>query len=89
MEAQRQSPYKSFYYASPDKQAWVQQQLDARGISYRETENGFEAQECYVKAIRRIEQDFRAPRSSARERLRADIDNMLMQSKSFEELLKG
>ncbi len=88
MEAQRQSPYKSFYYASPDKQAWVQQQLDARGIPYRETENGFEAQECYVKTIRRIEQDFRAPRSSARERLRADIDKMLMQSKSFEELLR-
>ena len=30
IEAERQSLYKAFYYSSPDKQAWVQQQLDAR-----------------------------------------------------------
>ncbi len=87
IEAERQSPYKAFYYSSQDKQAWVQQQLDARCIPYRETENGFEAQECYTKEIRRIEQDFRAPRTSARDRLREDVDRMLMQSRSFDELL--
>ena len=88
MEAERRSPYKAFFYASPEKQAWVQQQLDERGIPYRETENGFEAPECYVKMIRRIEQDFKTPRSSVREQLRKDIDKLLMQSQSFEELLR-
>ena len=87
IEAERQSPYKAFYYSLPDKQAWVQQQLDARCIPYRETENGFEAQEYYTKVIRRIEQDFRAPRTSARDRLRDDVDRMLLQSRSFDELL--
>ena len=87
MEAALQSPYKAFYYSSPDKQAWVQQQLDAQNIPYRETENGFEAPECYTKAIRRIEQDFRAPRISARDRLREDVDRMLLQSRSFDEFL--
>ncbi len=87
LEAAQQSPYKAFYYSSPDKQAWVQQQLDERGIPYRETENGFEAQACYVKTIRRIEQNFKMPRTSAREKLREDIDKLLMQSQSFEELV--
>lgn len=87
LESTQCSPFKVFYYSSPDKQAWVQQQLDERSIPYRETENGFEAQECYVQTIRRIEQDFRAPRTSARDRLREDVDRMLMQSRSFDELL--
>ena len=87
LESTQSSPFKAFYYSSPDKQAWVQQQLEARSIPYRETENGFEAQECYVQTIRRIEQDFRAPRTSARDRLRDDVDRMLMQSRSFDELL--
>ena len=87
MEAAQRSPFKAFYYSSPEKQAWVQQQLDEHGISYRETENGFEAQECYVKTIRRIEQDFKMPRTSARDQLRDDIDRMLMQSRSFDELI--
>lgn len=40
-----------------------------------------------MQTIRRIEQDFRAPRTSARDRLRDDVDRMLMQSRSFDELL--
>ena len=87
IEAERKSPYKSFYYSSPEKQAWVQQQLDEHNIPYRETENGFEASSFYLKAIRRYEQDFKAPRVSARDRLRDDIDKMLMQSRSLDELL--
>ena len=87
LEAERHAPYKAFYYSLPDKQAWVQRQLDAQNIPYRETENGIEAPEIYVQVIRRIEQDFRAPRTSARDRLREDVDRMLMQSRSFDELL--
>lgn len=87
LERQKQSPYKAFYYSVPDKQAFVQAKLDELGIPYRETENGFEAQECYVEIIRKLEKEFKAPRSAAREKLRSDIDRLLMQSGSLEELL--
>ncbi len=88
LERQKQSPYKAFYYSVPDKQAFVQAKLDEQGIPYRETENGFEAQECYVEIIRKLEKEFKAPRSAAREKLRSDIDRLLMQSKTLEELLE-
>lgn len=87
LEQQKQSPYKAFYYSVPDKQAFVQTKLDELGIPYRETENGFEAQECYVEMIRKLEKEFKAPRSAARDKLRSDIDRLLMQSGSLEELL--
>ena len=88
LENEKQSPYKSFYYSSPDKQSFVQAKLDELKIPYRETENGFEAQECYVEQIRSIEKEFKSPRSTARETLRQDIDRLLMQSKTFDELLE-
>lgn len=87
LEHQKQSPYKSFYYSSPDKQSFVQAKLDELGIPYREAENGLEAQECYVEQIRNIEKEYKTPRSSAREKLRQEIDKLLMQSKNFDELL--
>lgn len=87
LEYQKQSPYKSFYYANPDKQSFVQAKLDELKIPYRETENGFEAQECYVEQIRNIEKEYKVPLTSAREKLRQDIDRLLMQSKTFDELL--
>ena len=87
LESQKLSPYKSFFYSSPDKQAFVQSKLDEKNIPYRETENGFEAQECYVDEIRKIEKEFK-PTGSAREKLREDIDRLLMQSGSVDELLE-
>ncbi|MBR0484482.1 MAG: plasmid recombination protein [Oscillospiraceae bacterium] len=88
LEKEKQSPYKSFYYSSPDKQSFVQTKLDELKIPYRETENGFEAQECYIEQIRNIEKEYKTPRSSAREILRQDIDRLLMQSRTFDELLE-
>lgn len=88
LEKKQRSPYKSFYYSSPDKQAFVQEQLDLLDIPYRETENGFEAGECFVDEIRKIEKNYRQPKSTAREKLRDDIDRLLMQSNDFEELLE-
>lgn len=87
LETQKVSPYKSFFYSSPDKQAFVQAKLDEKNIPYRETENGFEAQECYVDEIRKIEKEFK-PTGSIREKLRDDIDRLLMQSTSVDELLE-
>lgn len=87
LETQKVSPYKSFFYSVPEKQVFVQAKLDEKNIPYRETENGFEAQECYVDEIRKIEKEFK-PTNSIREKLREDIDRLLMQSASIEELLE-
>lgn len=87
LEQQKFSPYKSFFYSVPEKQAFVQKKLDELKIPYRETENGFEAQECYVEEIRRIEKQFKPVKSSTREKLRQTIDRLLMQSKDFDDLL--
>lgn len=88
MKKEKFSPYKSFFYSSPDKQAFVQAQLDLLSIPYRETDNGFEAQECYAEQIRKIEKQFKTPNTTAREKLRDDIDRLLMQSSSLDELLE-
>lgn len=87
LEAERQSPYKAFFYSSPDKQAWVMKRLEEMDIPYRETDNGFEAQECYINAIRKIEQEYKAPRTILRDKLRDDIDRCLLQSGTIDDLL--
>lgn len=84
---QIRSPFRPFYYAAPDMQSFVQTQLTAAGIPFRETENGFEVQACYVDRIREIEKRYKAPRRAYREILRDDIDRLLMQSVSMDELL--
>ena len=88
LEAEKKSPYACFYYSSADKQAFVQDALRKEGIRFRETDNGFEAQECYTRRIREIEKTYQAPDSSIRNQLRDDIDSFLYQSKSFDEFLK-
>jgi len=88
LTVQQRSPYKSFFYSDPEKQSYVQSKLDLLDINYRETENGFEAQEYLVERIRRIEKEYVPKKTTARERLREDIDRLLMQSKDIDELLK-
>jgi hypothetical protein len=84
---QKHSPYKSFFYSDPEKQSYVQSKLDLLDISYRETENGFEAQEYLVDRIRIIEKEYVPKKTTARDRLREDIDRLLVQSKDIDELL--
>jgi hypothetical protein len=88
MAVEKLSPYKSFYYSAPDKQSFVQSQLDSLKIPYRETENGFEAQECYVLEIRKVEKQYKPVVSPHRNNLRDDLDRFVMQSKTFDELLE-
>ena len=88
LEQKMYSPYKSFFYPHPDKQAFVQDALDRERIPYRETDNGFEAQECYVETIRKIEAQYKEPPRSLRDKLRDDIDRVLMMSRDFDECLK-
>ena len=87
LEEEKESPYVKFFYATDDKQNYVMQQLEEMGIPFRETENGFETQECYKKTIRSIERNYRAPLVSFREQLREDIDRCLTQASSFKDFL--
>ena len=87
LSAEKRSAYKSFYYSDPDKLNFVLQKIATNGNFVRETENGFEAPECYAEKIRQIEKQYRPKKTGYREKLRNDIDLFLMQSKSLEELL--
>lgn len=88
LEKEKSSPHKSFFYSDPDKQAFIQSKMDAAHIPYVETENGFDAQECYVEQIRQWEKEFKSSSKSYRDRLMNDIDRLLMQCKDVEELYK-
>lgn len=77
----RKADYKSFYYSSADKQAYVEAELDKLHIPYRETQNGLEAQECFAEAIRDVERKYRETHNNYREQLRDDIDRAIAFSK--------
>jgi hypothetical protein len=86
LEEQKKSPLKNFYYSSDEKGeekcAYVKAKLDEIGAAYFETENGFSAQEYLIEDIREFEKQFKPAANSKHEKLRADIDKILMQSKS-------
>lgn len=88
LKSEKQSPYVSFFYRDADKQSYVQTRMESEGIPFRETENGFEAKECYAVQIRRFEKQYKTPYTSLRDKLRDDVDCTLMQSGSFEEFLQ-
>lgn len=88
LEKEKSSPHKSFFYSDPDKQAFIQSRMDSMKIPYVETENGFDAQECYAEQIREWEKLFKSSTKSYREKLMEDIDRLLMQCKDVEELYK-
>ena len=88
LEAEKESPYVKFFYATDDKQAYVMQQLEQMGIPFRETENGFEAQECHIKTIRSIEKNYRGQPVSFREQLKEDIDRCMLAAKDFRDFLQ-
>ena len=88
LNAEKSSPYRTFYYASPEKHSYMTGKLQALQIPFLETDNGFEAQACYADAIRKIEKQYKPRRISYREVLRDDVDRLLMQSKTLEELLE-
>ncbi len=88
LERDKSSPHKSFFYSDPDKQAFIISKMDAMGIPYVETENGFDAQECYVEQIREWEKIFKTSSKSFREKLAYDIDRLLIQCKDVNELYK-
>lgn len=88
LEKEKSSPHKSFFYSNPDKQAFIQSKMDAAQIPYVETENGFDAQECYVKQIREWEKMFTSSSKTFREQLIDEIDKLLMRCNDVNELYK-
>ncbi|MCQ2420431.1 MAG: plasmid recombination protein [Clostridia bacterium] len=88
LEAEKESPYVKFFYATDDKQAYVMQQLEQMGIPFREMENGFEAQECHIKTIRSIEKNYHGQPVSFREQLKEDIDRSMLGAKDFRDFLQ-
>jgi hypothetical protein len=82
------SPFRHFYFSSEEKSAFVKERLDNMGIAYRETDNGFECQECYTNDIRDFEKEFKPSKSSNRAKLREDVDRLIMQSKTYGEFLQ-
>jgi hypothetical protein len=88
LTAQKNSPYKAFYYSSDDKKMFVQTELDRLQIPYRETENGFEAPEYFAQQIRETEKKFKPAQNPYRTKLCDDTDKFIMQSKTFGEFLE-
>jgi hypothetical protein len=88
LSAQKLSPWKSFYYNAPEKQSYVQAKLAESDIPYRETENGFEAQEFYINEIRKLEKEYKPVKKNYRDELRDTLDKIIMQSQDYEDVLQ-
>ena len=88
LKKEKDSPYRSFYFSSSEKQEYVMDEIRKRNIPIRETDNGFDAKEIYTSIIRDIEKGFKSVGGNSREKLREDIDKLIMQSDSFDEFLK-
>lgn len=88
LEKEKTSPHKSFFYSDPDKQAFIISKMDNKKIPYVETENGFDAQECYAEQIRQWEKEFKSSTKTHRETLIDDIDKVLMQCNDVNDLYK-
>ena len=63
-------------------------ELDRLNISYRLSENGFEAQAFNVEEIRKIEKTHKPPVDSRRDELCDTLDRVVMQSKDFDDVMK-
>ena len=88
LTSEKHSPWRSFFYSVPEKQSYVQAELTRLQIPFRETENGFEAQACYVEQIRKLEKEFKPSQTSNRDTLRDELDRIIMQSQSYDDILQ-
>jgi len=67
---------------------FVSTELDRLNIPYRNTENGFEAQQIFAEHIRKIEKQYKPKENSHRDTLRDILDKVIMQSKNYDEVLQ-
>ena len=87
--SKRNSPWKSFYYSDTDKQSFVQVKLGELNIPFRESENSFEAQACYIEDIRKLEKQYVSNPTSHREKLRNRLDKIVMQISDYDKIFEG
>jgi len=85
---EKQSPWKAFFLADSDRQAFVQMRLNQSGIPFRETETGIEVQDVFVEQVRKIEKEYTPQSLSVRDILRDDLDRIVMQCCTFDEVLE-
>ena len=81
------SPYMNFFYSSHDKLSYVLSRLNEDAIDYVETDNGFKAKEYFKKQIRQIEKEFVPSKVNYRDKLRDDIDRIIMQSSQYNDVI--
>jgi hypothetical protein len=86
--SEKHSPYKSFFYSDSQKMSYVIERLTKLQIPFRETESGFEAQEAFVEQIRKLEKEYKPQPTSQRDFLRDSVDKIIMQSKTYDEVLQ-
>ena len=86
--SEKHSPWKCFFYSDESKQSFVIGELDRLNIPYRNTENGFEAQECYVEQIRKFEKQYKPKENPHRDTLRDLLDKTIVQSTNIDEVLQ-
>jgi hypothetical protein len=83
----KNSEWTHFYYSSEEKRNFVIAELAKQNINVRETENGFECMDCFKETIRIAEKKYKPQQTSHREKLKADVDKIIMFSKSYEDFL--
>jgi len=86
--AEKQSPWKSFFFSDKAGLDFILGEIRLRNIPIRETESGFEAQEIHVEEIRRIEKSYQPTPTSYRSKLIDDLDRIVMQVNTFDEVFE-
>ena len=89
LTTERNSSWKCFYFNDPDKQLFVINELERLNIPCRESNTGFEAQQCHVEKIRSIEKQYKAEPINHRDRLRDKLDRIIMQVNSYDKIFDG
>jgi hypothetical protein len=79
--AVKNSEWRSLFYADSDKQTFVQSKLAELNIPFRESEQGFEIQLCFIEKVRQIEKQYKTNPTSHRDTLRDLLDTILMQTR--------
>jgi hypothetical protein len=84
--AEKNSEWRSFFFADSDKQIFVQSKLNELKIPYRESEQGFESLSCHVEKIRSIEKQYKSTPTSHRDVLRNQLDKILMCVENYDDV---
>ena len=90
LTAEKTSGWKAFFFSDSAKQDFIEAKLKRLGIPFRETETGIETPSVHVEQVRKIEKEYVPERSTTSHRavLQDNLDRIVMQVNSFEEILE-